>query len=624
MTTTRHNNQQTTSNTATSIIYSIHSLPMIIQTNACKKFNDNIWNNSRCSSSWRSKRNQNRCTNICNRSNGSILTKSKCKTIFNRHLKRILIVILVSFTFVDMVHAGTCWEKRTQSGKCKHPMERNISKEKCCGGGDDVGFTEKELSEFEYFFATALGDGTACSSCIESCKTAKCGAHKNCVMRNGQPKCVCAPKCKVKNSRPKRVNRYSQSSDDHHVNENSSNPDKSSNSSSVSGSRKTNNKNKHSNRNGKRHQHQPNYQSPHQRINAMELDRTQFQSDKIISIIAPSSSSSTSSNSNSSHSYKKIIDPNAVATVTQVPLLPSNGNRNAMKSLQLTTKRHLLATVHSLHGPKQRATKTHNINGNNSSRIDNHIVGVNSRHQISSIEQEFTSKFHGHDIPYPPIDLVLYDNNQFHQAVCGTDGKTYKSECQLKRRACRQETTSLSVAYKGHCQTSCKHVQCPIGQHCLEDQNLMPHCVTCSITCPPYDPTVKSIISNPSRLVCGVDGNTYRNLCEIKRTACMLGRSIPVAYRGACKENANCDTVRCKDRQICLNDLVTHRPRCVSCSFKCPRRKRPQGQQSAFIKICGMNNKSYHSWCHMMRDACNTGYYIDVKHNGVCQNTTKT
>lgn len=82
---------------------------------------------------------------------------------------------------------------------------------------------------------------------------------------------------------------------------------------------------------------------------------------------------------------------------------------------------------------------------------------------------------------------------------------------------------------------SCKHVQCPVGQHCLEDQNLMPHCVTCSITCPPYDPAVKSVISNPARLVCGVDGLTYRNLCEIKRTACMLGRSIPVAYRGACK-----------------------------------------------------------------------------------------
>lgn len=65
--------------------------------------------------------------------------------------------------------AGTCWAKRTQSGKCKHPMERNVSKEKCCGGGDDVGFTEKEMSEFEYFFATALGDGTTCGSCIGRC-----------------------------------------------------------------------------------------------------------------------------------------------------------------------------------------------------------------------------------------------------------------------------------------------------------------------------------------------------------------------------------------------------------------------------------------------------------------------
>lgn len=91
----------------------------------------------------------------------------------------------------------------------------------------------------------------------------------------------------------------------------------------------------------------------------------------------------------------------------------------------------------------------------------------------------------------------------------------------------------LSVEY--FIAASCKHVQCPIGQHCLEDQNLMPHCVTCSITCPPYDPAVKSTVANPSRLVCGVDGNTYRNLCEIKRTACELGRSIPVAYRGACK-----------------------------------------------------------------------------------------
>ena len=62
--------------------------------------------------------------------------------------------------------AGTCWVKRMESGKCKQPLARNVSKEDCCGAGPDVGFTEKELNQFEFFFATAIGDGATCSSCV--------------------------------------------------------------------------------------------------------------------------------------------------------------------------------------------------------------------------------------------------------------------------------------------------------------------------------------------------------------------------------------------------------------------------------------------------------------------------
>lgn len=36
--------------------------------------------------------------------------------------------------------------------------------------------------------------------------------------------------------------------------------------------------------------------------------------------------------------------------------------------------------------------------------------------------------------------------------MCSTDGRTFKNECQLRKRACRQENESLKVAYRGHCQ----------------------------------------------------------------------------------------------------------------------------------------------------------------------------
>lgn len=186
--------------------------------------------------------------------------------------------------------------------------------------------------------------------------------------------------------------------------------------------------------------------------------------------------------------------------------------------------------------------------------------------------------------------------------VCGTDGKSYKNICRLKKRACRRKSLMLTVAYNGMCQKTCDRIQCPTGKQCLLDQNLSPHCVKCERKCNEV---------SPKRQVCGSDGLTYPSTCHVRQKACRKGKAIPVAYKGQCKQGATCNNVRCKSDQICLNDLVAHSPRCVTCSHRC----KPRHMSGP---LCGTNNSTYQSWCHMVQDSCVKGYVIDTKYSGRC------
>ncbi|EDV35740.1 uncharacterized protein Dana_GF12621, isoform A [Drosophila ananassae] len=207
---------------------------------------------------------------------------------------------------------------------------------------------------------------------------------------------------------------------------------------------------------------------------------------------------------------------------------------------------------------------------------------------------------------------VLMQQQLHSNPVCGSDGRTYNTECQLRKRACRTNNAQLEVAYRGSCKTTCSGVQCLNGLTCVEDQNMTPHCIACQIECPEDDLDADNY--DGKQAVCGVDGQTYRSVCDINRMICKIGRSIAVAYPGPCRAGrVSCADIRCGPKDTCLVDFQTRMPRCVSCRYKCPRK-----QQRPTQKICGHNNHTYNSWCEMHQHSCESRYFIGVKSAGSC------
>ncbi|XP_033118598.1 follistatin-like, partial [Anneissia japonica] len=138
------------------------------------------------------------------------------------------------------------------------------------------------------------------------------------------------------------------------------------------------------------------------------------------------------------------------------------------------------------------------------------------------------------------------------EKVCGTDGKTYSSNCVLLRKACLQKSV-IQVDYKGKCERNYLRVTNASGRTTVNLDPTEPTSILIPTTsteptqkpsdlidttktpkkgkmCVRCPPTPSYLI----RHVCGSDGKTYPTRCILKRKACLKRSNLTVAYTGKC------------------------------------------------------------------------------------------
>eukprot|EP00478_Filoreta_tenera_P000618 GABV01000623.1.p1 GENE.GABV01000623.1~~GABV01000623.1.p1 ORF type:complete len:366 (-),score=57.16 GABV01000623.1:13-1110(-) len=167
----------------------------------------------------------------------------------------------------------------------------------------------------------------------------------------------------------------------------------------------------------------------------------------------------------------------------------------------------------------------------------------------------------------------------------GKAEKTFGNLCEMQSWLCHHASTEMNVIEFGQ---TCEDHDSHQGPHIPELDG--PDNEDCWEACAMiYDP------------VCGSDGVTYGNACELSNIQrCVPGKqSLATAYVGACAPGVPEDGVG-----------IQHEPDNASCNQVCAEIYQP---------VCGSNAQTYSNPCELQRAACFSRNAIRFQHEGPCE-----